>query len=201
MVDSYALAISPQLQETRMALVYSPPPELGSPCPDFHLPTVDGGSVSRADLCESSVAAVMFICNHCPYVQAIEDRLIELGREFAGKSVRFLAISSNDPVAYPEDSFEKMKERSSLKGYPFPYAFDGSQSAARAFGAVCTPDFFVYDSEMRLAYRGRLDDSWKEPSKVTSRELKAAIDALIAGQRPAPEQKPSMGCSLKWKAS
>lgn len=183
-----------------MALTYSPSPELGSPCPDFRLPAVDGRTISRADLAGSSAAVVMFICNHCPYVQAIEDRLIALGREYAGRPARFLAISSNDPVAYPEDSFDKMRERATAKGYPFPYAFDESQEAARAFGAVCTPDFFVYDSDMKLAYRGRLDDSWKDPAKVASREMKAAIDALLDGRRPSPEQKPSMGCSLKWKA-
>ena len=183
-----------------MALTHTPAPELGKPCPDFKLPNVDGRMVSRAELANGAKAlVVMFACNHCPYVQAIEDRLIALGREYAGTAVRFAAISSNDAEAYPDDSFEMMRERANQKSYPFPYLYDESQETARAFGAVCTPDFFVYDEKLALAYRGRLDDSWKDASLVKSRELKAAIDALLAGRAPSGAQTPSMGCSLKWR--
>lgn len=183
-----------------MALVHTPLAELGQNCPDFTLPGTDGRTYSRRDFSGSSALLVMFICNHCPYVQAIEDRLIALGHHFAASPVRIIAISSNDADRYPADSFDKMKERATEKRYPFPYLYDESQDVAEAFGAVCTPDFFLYDSEMKLAYRGRLDDSWKDASLVQHEELKAAITALVQGQRPSLEQKPSMGCSMKWKA-
>ena len=180
--------------------VESPAPALGAPCPDFRLPAVDGKSYARDDFADAAVLAVMFICNHCPYVKAVEDRLIALAREVEPRGARLVAISSNDATTYPEDSFEKMAERWQEKGYGFPYLYDEAQDVARAFGAVCTPDIFVYDRQRTLAYRGRIDDSWKDPGKVQRRELHAAIDALLKGQRPSPEQRPSMGCSLKWRA-
>lgn len=179
--------------------VTTPDAELGTPCPDFTLPGVDGRTYKRDDFSGTQAFLVMFICNHCPYVQAIEDRLIALGRYFQSKSVRIAAICSNDAVKYPDDSFEKMKERAEAKSYPFPYLHDESQSVARAFGAVCTPDFFLYDSGMKLAYRGRLDDSWKDPSAVNAEELKSAIEALLKSETPSAQQKPSMGCSIKWR--
>jgi len=143
--------------------------------------------------------AVAFICNHCPYVKAIEDRLLELPRAYAPAQMQVVAICSNDPADYPEDAPSELKRRWQEKNYPFPYLVDESQSVARAFGAVCTPDIFVYDGARRLAYRGRIDDSWKDESKVTKRELAEALDALLAGQKPATPQRPSMGCSIKWK--
>ncbi|HVK60699.1 MAG TPA: thioredoxin family protein [Bdellovibrionales bacterium] len=182
-----------------MALTYTPDPEIGKPCPDFTLPATDGKTYSRSDFAGSDAFLVMFICNHCPYVQAIQDRLVELGRHFEGKSVKIAAISSNDADEHPEDSFPKMKELAEAKRFPFPYLYDESQQVAKTFGAVCTPDFFLYDRSMMLTYRGRLDDSWKDPKAVRTQELKNAIEALLAGRKPSADQTPSMGCNIKWK--
>jgi peroxiredoxin len=178
--------------------VSSGPSRLGSPCPDFQLPATDGNVYTRDDFAGAPVLVVMFICNHCPYVKAVEDRLVGLAREYT-RGVQFVAICSNDAVSYPEDAFDKLKERWLLKVYGFPYLYDESQSVAHAFDAVCTPDIFVYDRDRRLAYHGRIDDSWKDPAKVTRRDLADAIEALLAGQRPSPDQIPSLGCSIKWK--
>jgi peroxiredoxin len=184
-----------------MALTYTPDPEIGAACPEFRLPATDGKTYSRRDFEGAEACLVMFICNHCPYVKAIEDRLIALGRSYLGKSVKIVAICANDAENYPDDSFPMLKKRAEEKNYPFPYLYDESQEVARTFGAVCTPDFFLYDGSMRLAYRGRLDDSWKEPRNVTSEELRAAIDSLLSGARPPVKQTPSMGCNIKWKAA
>jgi thiol-disulfide isomerase/thioredoxin len=183
-----------------MALTYTPNPVLGSLCHDFSLPGTDGRVHTRDEHSKKNghpvqAMLVMFICNHCPYVKAIEERLVRLGKEFADRPVSIVAISANDGERYPEDSFEKMK----LKNYPFPYLYDESQSVAAKFGAVCTPDFFLYDKDLKLAYRGRLDDSWKDPSLVRSRDLAGAIESLLQGMRPTLEQRSSMGCSIKWK--
>jgi peroxiredoxin len=179
--------------------IETPPASLGTPCPVFRLPAVDGKSYRLADFDGSPVLVVMFICNHCPYVQAVEDRLIRLARDAGSRGAAFVGVCSNDASTYPDDAFDKLAERWRRKGYGFPYLHDEDQQVARAFGAVCTPDIFVYDADRRLAYRGRIDDSWKDESKVTRRELADAVDALLAGRRPAPEQRPSMGCSIKWK--
>jgi peroxiredoxin len=180
--------------------VESSTPALGSPCPDFRLPAVDGQSYARDDFARAEALVVMFICNHCPYVKAVEDRLIGLAREFEGRGVQFVGVCANDAQSYPDDAFDKLAERWRSKGYGFPYLHDESQEVARAFGAVCTPDIFVYDKERKLAYRGRIDDSWKAPDQVTRRELAAALEALLEG-RPLPrEQFPSLGCSIKWKS-
>jgi peroxiredoxin len=170
-------------------------------CPDFRLPAVDGKTYARDDFRDAPVLVVMFICNHCPYVKAVEDRLIALAREYAPRQVQFVGICSNDSASYPEDAFDKLAERWRAKGYGFPYLHDDSQAVARAFGAVCTPDIFVFDRERRLAYRGRIDDNWKAPEMVTRRELAAALDALLAGRAPEGKQMPSLGCSIKWKAA
>jgi peroxiredoxin len=174
-------------------------PQLASRCPDFRLPATDGKSYGRDDFAGAPVLVVMFICNHCPYVQAVEDRLLDLVRSYSPRGVQFVGICSNDAVTYPEDGFDKLKERWELKKYGFPYLHDESQAVAHAFDAVCTPDIFVYDKAQRLAYRGRIDDSWKDVAKVTRRELAEAIQALLDGKIPSPEQRPSMGCSIKWK--
>ena len=183
--------------------VESSQPELGSACPDFRLPAVDGKSYGRDDFAASPVLVVMFICNHCPYVKAVEDRLIALQREFAAggraPDVQLVGICANDAASYPDDAFDKLRERWEAKEYGFPYLHDESQAVARAFGAVCTPDIFVYDGQRQLAYRGRIDDSWKDPGKVTRRELHQAVTALVGGQRPPADQKPSLGCSIKWR--
>jgi peroxiredoxin len=125
--------------------------------------------------------------------------LIRLAREYGARGVQFVAICANDAAGYPDDAFDKLEARWRDKQYGFPYLHDESQEVARAFGAVCTPDIFVYDRARRLAYRGRIDDAWKDESKVTRRELAAALDALLAGVAPAAEQRPSLGCSIKWK--
>lgn len=182
-----------------MALTYTPSPDLGQACPDFNLPATDGRRYGRGDLPPGKAFLIMFICNHCPYVKAIEDRLIELGHDLKAIGVSTFAISSNDAARYAEDSFEAMKARAETKAYSFPYLYDEDQSVARAFGAVCTPDFFLYDREGRLAYRGRLDDSWKEPALVTERELFLAAQKLARGEAAPTNQAPSMGCSIKWK--
>jgi peroxiredoxin len=171
----------------------------GAPCPDFRLPAVDGKTYGRDDFASAKALVVMFICNHCPYVKAVEDRLIALGREYGPRGVQLVGICANDAVSYPDDAFDKLAERWRTKGYGFPYLHDEAQDVARAFGAVCTPDIFVYDGERRLAYRGRIDDSWKDTAKVTRRDLAEALDTLLAGGRPPADQKPSLGCSIKWK--
>jgi peroxiredoxin len=183
-----------------MALTYTPEPELGSMMPEFILPATDGSRFDSREMHDFKALCVMFICNHCPYVQAIEDRLVSLGHDMIDLGVRLVAISSNDANRYADDSFANMKIRAMEKSYPFPYLYDESQAVAKTFGAVCTPDFFVYDADRKLAYRGRLDDSWKDPAQVKSQELKAALVALSKGEKPAREQKPSMGCSIKWKS-
>lgn len=182
-----------------MALMHTPTALLGTSCPDFKLPGVDGKTYALEDFKGNRALLVMFICNHCPYVIAVEDRLIALANSFTGKPVQIVAICSNDSDKYPADSFEKMKIHSLEKKFPFPYLHDESQKTALAFGAVCTPDFFLYDDKKTLAYRGRLDDSWKDAAAVRSQELKSAIEQLLHGQTPSSDQKSSMGCSIKWK--
>jgi peroxiredoxin len=183
-----------------MALTYSPAPIIGSDCPDFHLPTVDQKFLERDDLSAAKVLVIMFICGHCPYVLAIEDRLLKLGREL-NADVAFVAICSNDPKDFPEDEPAALFHRWREKAYPFPYLIDQSQAVAKAFGAVCTPDFFVFDEQRKLRYRGRLDDAWKNPQAVSKQELREAITALLKNQPVTETQVPSMGCSIKWKNS
>ncbi|MAE73364.1 MAG: thioredoxin family protein [Bdellovibrionaceae bacterium] len=181
-----------------MALTYSPDVEIGSPMPAFKLPVVTGGDYDSTAT-NGKVTVVLFICNHCPYVQAIEERLIELGTKYhSNDDVEVLAICSNDPTEYPEDAPEALAATATEKSYPFPYLFDQSQSVAKAFGAVCTPDLYVYDRSGKLFYRGRLDDSWKDASKVTQKDLDSAITEALANSTPPTEQMPSMGCSIKW---
>ncbi|MBF0310034.1 MAG: thioredoxin family protein [Magnetococcales bacterium] len=182
-----------------MALLHTPPGDLGSPAAPFSLPGVDGRTWSLSDFSQEAVLVVMFICNHCPYVQAIEERLIRLARELQPRGARFVGINSNDTVAYPEDSFDNMKKRAKQKGYPFLYLLDATQEVARSYGAVCTPDFFVYDSQRTLRYRGRLDDSPRNEDAVTRQEMREAILALLEGKTVAEPQNPAMGCSMKWK--
>jgi peroxiredoxin len=179
--------------------IETPPAELGAPCPDFDLPAVDGRRYARQDFDGAEVLVLMFICNHCPYVKAVEGRLIRLARELEPRNVRFVAVCSNDAETYPDDAFEQLAARWRERGYGFPYLHDESQAVAKAFGAVCTPDIFVYDRARKLAYRGRIDDAWKDEGQVRRRELAEAIEALLAGQRPPAEQRPSMGCSIKWR--
>ena len=172
---------------------------LGSPAPDFSLPDVRGGAVSLADL-EGDAVLVMFICNHCPFVKHLRAGLAELGRDYAGKPLAIAAISSNDVRSHPADRPEKMAEEAKAAGYTFPYLYDESQQVAKAYGAACTPDFFLFDGERRLAYRGQFDAS--RPGNgvpVTGEDLRRAIDALLAGEPVPADQTPSIGCNIKWK--
>jgi thiol-disulfide isomerase/thioredoxin len=172
---------------------------MGTPCPEFDLPAVDGRRYRLQSFKDAKALVVMFICNHCPYVKAIEDRYVALAKSYQGQPVQFVGVCANDPTDYPDDGFDNLKERWLRKGYGFPYLHDLSQDVARAFGAVCTPDIYVYDADRKLAYHGRFDDNWQEPAQVTRQDLKEAIDALLAGKTPPAEQVPSMGCSIKWR--
>jgi thiol-disulfide isomerase/thioredoxin len=181
-----------------MALTESTMVPLGMACPDFTLPGVDGQLWSRDDFhCPALLVVVM--CNHCPYVQAIDDRLNALATAYAGNCA-VVAINANDAETYLDDSFKAMRARAKAKGYVFPYLWDEEQTVARALGAVCTPDFFLYDGHRKLVYRGRLDDNWKDAAHVTRQDLKEAIERVLAGEDPPETQHPSMGCSIKWKA-
>jgi peroxiredoxin len=180
-----------------MALLESNDIALGSKAPGFELEGVDGAHWSLEDF-DADVLVVMFICNHCPYVKAVQGRLVELAEEMSDRSVDFVAINPN-VEAHPEDTFPKMKETAEDWGLPFPYLADRTQEVARAYRAVCTPDIYVYDADRKLAYHGRVDDNWEEPEKVERRELKQAIETVLKGGRPDPKsQQPSMGCSIKW---
>ena len=183
-----------------MALTFTPLVTEPLACPDFRLPALDGKTYSTADFKNNKPLVIMFICNHCPYVKAIEDRLIQLAIDAKKIGVHVVAICSNNPIECPDDSFENLQLRAQKKNYPFVYLHDADQQVAMNFGAVCTPDFFVYDQNLKLSYRGRLDDCWKDESKVTQRELFSAIQLLAKGEKTLPPQTPSMGCNIKWIA-
>ena len=180
-----------------MALTESTMVELGSKAPYFNLPNTNGKHVSIEHF-KAEVLVVIFTCNHCPYAKAVEDRLIKLGNNYSGKA-DFVLINSNDVENYPADSPKKMAELSRNKNYPFPYLFDETQEVAREYNAVCTPDIFLYNDERKLEYRGRLDDNWQNPNRVTREELKMAIDSVLSGNTIEFKQIPSMGCNIKWK--
>ncbi|MDP2339520.1 MAG: thioredoxin family protein [Deltaproteobacteria bacterium] len=177
----------------------TPAAAVGTPCPDFTLTDVEGVQRRRDDVVTGKAALVVFFCNHCPYAQAVEDRLIALHLELAPRGLSTTLIASNDWEAYPDDAPEKLRARALAKKYPFPYLVDETQRVARAFDAACTPDFFLFDSGKKLVYRGRLDDNWKRAELVKQRELAAAIDAVITGKPVSSVQHPSLGCSIKWK--
>ena len=180
-----------------MALTESTMVKLGSVAPYFNLPDTLGKNVSIEDF-DSELLIIVFTCNHCPYAKAVEERLIKLGKEYKN-NVDFVLISSNDSENYPEDSPKKMAERHTEKGYPFPYLYDETQEVAKAYSAVCTPDIFLYNEDRKLEYRGRIDDNWQNPEQVEREELKMAIEAVLNGKTIDFEQKPSMGCNIKWK--
>ena len=182
-----------------MALAETPAGDLGLPAPDFSLPGVDGKRWTLAGIRGEMGLLVMFICNHCPYVKAALERIIRDARELKDCGINSIAIMSNDPSDYPEDSFDNMKRVATLFKFPFPYVFDESQTVAKSYGAVCTPDFFGYNTDLKLQYRGRLDAGGKEVIPGARRELFEAMKAVAnSGQGPR-EQLPSMGCSIKWK--
>jgi thiol-disulfide isomerase/thioredoxin len=175
--------------------------DLGSSAKEFRLPdTVTGKVFSLSELKGSKGTVIMFICNHCPYVKHVNKELIRIATDFKTKGVSFIAISSNDAVQYPEDGPEEMLLTAQRLGYPFPYLYDESQDVAKSFNAVCTPDIFVYDANLFLVYHGQIDGSRpKNNILVTGSDLRNALLNLIAGKSPATDQKPSVGCSIKWK--
>jgi peroxiredoxin len=175
--------------------------ELGTPIPEFALPNaVDGSTVTPHDYEGKQALLVMFICNHCPFVKHVKDELTRLGADYVPRGIGIVAINSNDVAKYPADSPEQMKVLATAEGWQFPFLFDETQEVAKAFKAACTPDFFLFDAEGKLAYRGQLDPS--RPGNdvpVTGADLRAALDAVLGG-RPGPaEQIPSLGCNIKWK--
>jgi len=190
-----------------MVAVHSTMLPLGTPAPGFTLPECGGKQVSLSDFAGTPLL-VAFICNHCPFVKHIADQLKALGDDYAGR-LQVIAISANDVAAYPADSPEKMVEEKATRGYAFPYLYDESQAVAQAYTAACTPDFFVFDADHKLAYRGQMDDSRPrriqsgvydfETNPATASDMRAAIDVLLAGQPMLVEQRPSMGCNIKWK--
>lgn len=182
-----------------MAVTYAPT-TLGAPAVAFHLPATDGNSYGLDDVAGRNGTVIVFICNHCPYVKAVIDRLVADARVLMAEGIGFAAICSNDAADYPEDSFDNMKAFAAAHELPFPYLHDESQEIARAYGAVCTPDFFGYDRERRLKYRGRLDEGRTTPPPAGARrELVEAMRAVAATGTAPADQNPSVGCSIKWK--
>lgn len=184
-----------------MALTESTMLELGTMAPDFALPDVVSGKIVRRDDFRNSKALlVMFICTHCPYVKHIEKSLATLGVDYAGKALSIVAISSNDVTTHPADNPAGMKQQAQTLGFVFPYLYDETQAVAHAYKAACTPDFFLFDGDLKLAYRGEFDRS--RPGNgvaITGEDLRAAIDAALAGKPPLEDQRPSIGCNIKWK--
>ncbi len=175
--------------------------ELGTSAPNFRLPDVNGKLVGRDDFKSAQALLVMFLCNHCPYVKHIQGGLVQFAKDYQPKGLAIVAISSNDVANYPDDSPEKMKEEAANAGYTFPYLYDEDQVVAKAYRAACTPDFFVFDKNGKLAYRGQFDTARpKNTEPVTGKDMRAAVDAILAGRSPSADQMPSIGCNIKWKA-
>lgn len=175
--------------------------KLGEKAPEFNLPDViSGENLSLNQLKSDKATVVMFICNHCPFVKHVQYELVKLANDYIEKGVSFVAINSNDTEAYPEDSPENMRELAERLNFPFPYLFDETQEVARAYRAACTPDFFIFDKNLECVYRGQLDDS--RPGNgipVTGKDIREALDAILSGKPVNPDQKPSIGCNIKWK--
>lgn len=173
---------------------------LGTEAPPFELETSDGETVSIEDFADAPALLVMFICNHCPYVKHVENELGRLGKEYADRGVAVVGISSNSVESHPDDSPDGMREQAERAGFTFPYLFDETQEVAKAYGAACTPDFFLFDADRKLVYRGQMDDARpRNDEPVTGKDLRAAMDAVLAGEPVPEDQQPSMGCSIKWK--
>jgi peroxiredoxin len=184
-----------------MALTPSTMLALGTQAPEFTLPDTDGNSVSLADFRSAPATVILFICNHCPYVKHLREGLARFGDDMKSKGVAVVAISSNDVANYPDDSPAKMAAEVKSAGYGFPYLYDESQEVAKAYRAACTPDFFLFDPQHQLVYRGQFDGS--RPGNdvpVTGNDLRAAVDAVLAGKPVSTDQTPSMGCNIKWKS-
>lgn len=173
---------------------------LGTPAPDFRLPDTTGRTISLKDLKGKPALVVVFMCNHCPYVKHIRSGLAQLARDYLPRGLAMVGINSNDVANYPADSPAKMAEEAKAAGYLFPYLFDETQEVAKAYRAACTPDIYLFDQDQRLVYRGQLDDSRPGSSiPVTGKDLRAAIDAVLAKKEVSPQQKASIGCNIKWK--
>ncbi len=173
---------------------------LGTEAPDFTLPDCEGEQHSLADAGDAPAVLIMFICNHCPFVKHVREEIARLARDYTLRDVAVFAINSNDAEAYPDDSPAKMREEAARSGYSFPYLVDEDQSVAKAYQAACTPDFYVFDGERRLAYRGQLDSSRPSNGRpVTGADLRAALDAVLEGRPVSEDQRPSIGCNIKWK--
>jgi peroxiredoxin len=174
---------------------------LGTEAPNFALPdVVTGNTISLETFADKKALLVMFLCRHCKYVQHVKGELAKLGKEYRGKDIGIVAISANDAGAYPDDAPESLKEMAEAESFPFPLCYDETQSVAKAYTAACTPDFFLFDAQRKLVYRGQLDDS--RPGKeipVTGKDVRAAIEAVLADQPVNPDQKPSLGWNIKWK--
>ncbi|MEZ5041500.1 MAG: thioredoxin family protein [Saprospiraceae bacterium] len=175
---------------------------LGTTAPDFSLPdTISGKTVSLAEVATDKATVVMFLCNHCPYVIHVNEEIVRVVNDYSAQGVGFVGISSNDAIKYPQDGPEKMKTHAAEVGYSFPYLYDESQAVAKAYDAACTPDFYIFDGELKLVYRGRLDGSRPNSGQaLTGADLRAALDAVLAGRAVTDRQYPSAGCNIKWKA-
>ncbi len=174
--------------------------QIGAKAPDFSLPGTDGKTHTLASFADKKVLVVAISCNHCPYVQATEDRMMAFQRDYGPKGVQLVAINPNDVAAYPEDSFKGMKDRAEARGFNFVYLRDESQNVSKSFGAVCTPEFFVFDKDRTLTYHGRIDDGYKEAAKAKKHDLRDAADAALAGKAVSEPVTMAMGCSIKWKS-
>jgi len=173
---------------------------LGTSAPPFRLPDTTGQRVSRDDFQEAPALLVAFICNHCPFVKHIHSHFAQTAREYQARGVAVVAISSNDIESYPDDAPAKMAEEAKTFGYTFPYLYDETQEVAKAYRAACTPDFYLFDHDRHLVYRGQYDDSRPGNNKpVTGADLRAALDAVLAGGKVSEDQRPSLGCNIKWK--
>ena len=173
---------------------------LGTSAPPFSLADTEGKAVSLDDYKDAPALLVVFLCNHCPFVKHVLPRFVELAREYQRRDIGIVGISSNDVSSYPDDSPEKMAELSRKMDFPFPYLYDESQQVAKAYGAACTPDFYLFDQRGRLVYRGQMDDSRPTNGRpVTGADLRAAMDAVLEGRAIPDDQKPSIGCNIKWK--
>lgn len=173
--------------------------KIGSRAPGFSLPAVDGKFYSLNSFLDKKILVIIFSCNHCPYVQAYEQRIIEIQKEFENRGVQIIAINSNDDIKYPEDSFEEMKKRAADKNFNFPYLRDETQEVARSYGATHTPQIFLFDENRKLRYEGKIDDNWQEPEKVKSRYLRDAILEVLEGKEVSVPETFSIGCTIKWK--
>ena len=174
---------------------------LSTPAPGFTLPdTISGKNISLNEVKGEKATLIMFICNHCPFVKHVNEELVKLANDYLTKEIGFVAISSNDAASYPEDAPEKMKEVAAQLNYPFPYFYDETQQVARAYNAACTPDFFIYDEILQLVYHGQLDDS--RPGNgipVSGKDIREALDCIISNQPVSADQRPGIGCNIKWK--